>query len=220
MKNCAWARGRCEVIAMIYRRTSVRRASLGQSMIETVLMLPLLLLLLLNAVNFGFYFFVTLNLTAAPRTSAEYSTMGFDTPSALSLPDSGPPSGTLTSSYITQQDMTGAVYNPTAASIQICSETNLDTTTKSGVNGSGSTQRTNCVTCTGTTCTSPAAVTTGNLAPHPDPEAPSFILHRVDVTYAFAPLIPGTPFNLAVLAACGSGYSCTFHRYAEMRAMN
>src|SRR5207244_1435055 len=132
-----------EVIAMIYRRTSVRRASMGQSMIETVLMLPLLLLLLLNAVNFGFYFFVTLNLTAAPRTSAEYSTMGFDTPSAISLPDSGPPSGTLTSSYITQQDMTGAVYNPTAASIQICSETNLDTTTKSGVNGSGSTQSTN-----------------------------------------------------------------------------
>jgi len=194
------------------------RCDSGQSIVETVLMLPLLLFILLNAVNFGYYFFVTLNLTAAPRTSVEYSTMGFETPAAISLPASGPPNGTLASSYITQQDMTGAVYNPTAASIQVCSLTNV--IAGSGVNGTGATQRTNCVTCTGTTCTAPAAVTTGNLAPRPDPEPGSFLLNRVDVTYTFTPLIPGTPFNIAVLAVCGGGNSCTFHRFAEMREMN
>jgi hypothetical protein len=206
---------------MNIRKTALRREQTGQSLVETVLMLPLLLLVLLNTVNFGYFFLVTLNLTAAPRSGVEYATMGFSTPSAISLPAAGPPSGLLTVGYLTQLDMTGALNNPTGASIQICTQTNLDGT-KSGVNGSGVNQKTNCTICTGSAC---GAVNTGGtgIVPHADPEAPSFVLNRVDVKYTFIPLIPGQPFNLFLMATpiCNaSGSSCAFHRFAEMRTMN
>ncbi len=195
----------------------------GQSLVETVLMLPLLLLLLLNALNFGYFFLVTLNITAAPRSGVEYTTMGFDTPSAQSLPSAGPNSGVtgpLTTTYLTQQDMTGALYNPTNASITICTSTNLDGS-KSGVNGAGtSSQKTNCVTCTDTTC---GTVDNSGSGVDADPEAPQFLLSRVDVTYTFSPLIPGQPFNIFLMASpiCNAaGTSCTFHRFAERRTMN
>jgi len=60
--------------------------------------------------------------------------------------------------------------------------------------------------------------------PSADPEAPNFMLHRVDVTYTFSPLIPGTPFGLALLpmTACsvsGGNVLCTFHRQVSMRVM-
>ena len=193
----------------------------GQSLVETVLMMPFLLLVLLNAMNFGYFFLMTLNITASPRSGVEYSIMGFETPSAESLPASGPAGGAtgpLTVTYLAQQDMTGAIYNPTGASVKVCSLTNLSS--GSGVNGTGQNQKTNCVTCTGTTCGSVDPSGTGVDA---DPEAPSFLLNRVDVTYTFTPLIPGKHFNLAFIAApicTASGSSCTFHRFAEMRAMN
>ncbi len=205
---------------MSIRKTGVARSTSGQSIVETVLMLPLLLLLLLNAVNFGYFFFTIVNLTATTRNGLEYAVMGFETPSAESLPSSGPATGAtgpLTVTYLTQQDMTGALYNPTGASVQVCTQTNLSG--GRGTNGSGANLKTNCITCTGGTCGSVNTGATGQV-PDPDPEAPTFILGRVDVTYTFFPLIPGRPFNIALLAACGSGNSCSFHRYAEMRIMN
>ncbi|MCU1309699.1 MAG: TadE family protein [Candidatus Angelobacter sp.] len=196
------------------------RDSRGQSLVETAVMLPLLLMALLNAVNFGYYFFVTLNLTATARNAATYSIQGPSTPVASVFPFAGPANGTTfgnsTVTYLAQQDMTGALWNPTAASVQVCSQTNLDGS-NSGINGTGSSARTNCITCSGTTC---GAVTTGSPIPNADPEAPTFVLNRVDVTYVFPPIIPGTPFNIALLAAniC-SANSCTFIRHIEMRAM-
>jgi hypothetical protein len=55
-----------------------------------------------------------------------------------------------------------------------------------------------------------------------DPEAPNFVLNSVDIVYSFQPLIPGTPFNLALRAAamCNATGTCTFARHAEMRSMN
>ena len=43
---------------MNIRKIAAAGGQSGQSLVETVLMLPLLLLLLLNAVNFGYFFFV------------------------------------------------------------------------------------------------------------------------------------------------------------------
>ncbi|PYV94503.1 MAG: hypothetical protein DMG86_23115 [Acidobacteria bacterium] len=61
---------------MKLRRGILTRSDSGQSLVETVLILPLLLLLLLNALNFGYFFLVTLNLTASPRAGVEYSIYG------------------------------------------------------------------------------------------------------------------------------------------------
>jgi hypothetical protein len=174
--------------------------------------MPLILLIVLNVINFGYFFFVAVNLAATPRSGVEYSILGFATPSALSLPDAGPPGTINTVSYLSQQDLTGAVNAPTGASIQVCSST-------VGVSVSGTSL---CQSWDGTTWGSAGP---GSPAPDPDPEAPNFILNRVDVDYTFSPVIPGTPFGLALLpisvcSASGGTVTCRFHRQVSMRAMN
>jgi Flp pilus assembly protein TadG len=188
----------------------------GQSIVETVLMMPFLLFLLLNAVNFGYYYLVALNLTSAPRSAVEYGIIGSQSPGTTTLPPAAG-TGTTTVTYLTYQDLTGALNNPGGATIQVCSK-NL------GTSGSGTSTKAKCETCTSSTnCgTTPG---TGSPAPDADPEAPTFILNRVDVTYTFVPLIPATPFNVALLAsqACTSNngsLTCTFHRQSSMRAMD
>ena len=176
----------------------------GQSLMETALMIPLLLMVALNAVNFGYFFLMAVNLAAAPRSGVLFSIQGGSTPSGLVLPPAGPSTDNTTISYLTYQDMTGALYAPSTATVQVCTQRN-------GLNNPGlATQNAICV-------------PSGTAAS--DPESPSFVLHRVDVIYTFTPLINGTPFNITLLAApiCTSGagsVSCTFHRQASMRAMN
>src|SRR5947209_20391709 len=119
---------------------SSARAQAGQSLLETVLIMPLMLLVVLNVINFGYFFVVALNLAAAPRSGVEYSILGFATPGSLTLPAAGPPSTTTAVSYLSQQDLTGAISAPTTASLQICSQV-------LGFNGSGSSQKVNCTTC-------------------------------------------------------------------------
>ncbi|HYU46886.1 MAG TPA: TadE/TadG family type IV pilus assembly protein [Terriglobales bacterium] len=195
----------------VRRSINLRRTS-GQALVETILLMPLILLLVLNVVNFGYFFVVALNLAASPRSGVEYSILGFATPTALTLPAAGPPSTATTVSHLSQQDLTGAISSPTGATIQVCSST-------IGMSLSGTTL---CVSCTGSTC---GAAGAGSPAPALDPEAPNFILHRVDVNYTFSPPIPGTPFGLALLpipvcSSSGGTVTCTFHRQVSMRAMN
>jgi hypothetical protein len=191
---------------------AVLRKERGQSIVETILMIPLLLLLLLNALNFGYFFLVTLNLTGATRTGMLYGILGSSTPAGTALPA---PAGTskLTASYLTYKDLTGALNSPGNAQIQVCSPA-------IGVIGTGTSQTAKCQTCTNST--SCGAAGAGTPAPDADPEAPSFLLNRLDITYTFVPLIPGKPFNIFMLAnpACNAaGTSCTFHRFVVMRAM-
>ena len=202
-------------VSIRVRRSIPLAQASGQSLVETALMLPLLLLVLLNAVNFGYFYLVALNLTSASRTASLYAMIGSQTPAGTALP---PAAGTspLTASYLSYQDLTGALVQPGNAKVQVCSA-------GLGVNGTGSGQKANCETCTNSTC---PGLTPGTGAPAPDsdPEAPDFVLNRVDVTYSFTPIIPGTPFGLALLplSACtssGGSVTCTFHRQLSMRAM-
>ena len=71
---------------VIGRAASVIKSTRGESLIETALSLPLLLMLLFNALNIGYFFFVTLNLTSAPRTAVLYSMLGGQTQNELQLP--------------------------------------------------------------------------------------------------------------------------------------
>ena len=93
----------------------------GQSLLETALLMPLVLLLVLNVINFGYFYVVALNLAASPRSGVLYSIMGFSTPQSLAYPKAGPPSTANTISHLSQQDLTGAINNPTGASLQVCS---------------------------------------------------------------------------------------------------
>src|SRR5438094_8164267 len=192
--------------------TAFKASRSGEGLIETALIVPFLLTMILNAVNFGYFFLVALNLTAAPRSAVKYSIQGFATPATTTLasgPSSGNPSADNSSvAYLIYQDMIGALGSSTSATVTVCSNSL----------GAGK-----CVTCSGynTGCNAPVDCAFG--ANCTDPEA-SFVLNRVDVTYTFSPLIPGTAFNLTLLptsiCSTSGGVTCTFHRYASMREMN
>jgi Flp pilus assembly protein TadG len=206
--------------------------SRGQSLVETALMMPLLLLLVLNVVNLAYFFLVTTNLTAAARSAALASIEGSYTPYALQEASSGTSSSTITTTpgtvaYTAYQDLTGAVWNPTNSlnSIQVCTQVNTNSTTNSGVNGTGASQVANCLACTSSGC-SAANAYAGSPAPAADPEAPNFVLNQVDITYCFQTLVPGVIFNVPLQASaicntgsiCGAGF-CQFTRRARMRSM-
>lgn len=211
---------------MSFRKNAMKRGQSGQSLVEIVAMMPVMLLLLGNALNFGYFFIHALNLQSAPRTAAEYSVMGGATPAVTGLPPatsnaSCPASNPDCSvSSLLYQDLLAFTGATTRGAVQVCSQSN-------GLNGSGALSL-----CTNTS-------TPGSFswpAPHQDPElnaastGPAFSLNRVDVAYTFTPLIPGSPFNLIVLGfpACGGGSvsccnangTCILHRATEMRVMN
>lgn len=186
--------------------------SRGQALLETVLLMPLLLMVVLNALNLGYFFFVTLNLTSATRDGIEYAIQGPVTPTNNSLP-TATGSGTSTVSFLIYQEMTGALNAPLSVQVRVCSASlGLTNTTP---------PTTKCQTCQNSSCTTTAAA--GN--PDSDPETTNgFSLNRVDVTYTFQTLVPATIFNLAVTAfpTCSSSLgtvTCTFYRHADMRAM-
>jgi Flp pilus assembly protein TadG len=193
------------------------RDSQGQSLVETALMVPLMLIVVLNALNLGYFFFVTVNLAAATRTGAEYAMLGPGSPGTTNYPPAN--TGSMPVTALIYQDLTGAVWNAGNATIQVCSPSVI----VGGTGTSGTPVRTNCVKCTSSATCSSATGTTGASAtfvPSSDPEA-AFVLNRVDVQYSFPPLIPGSPFNLILIGNLyntGTG-QYTFYRHIEMRAM-
>ncbi len=186
------------------------RGTSGQSLVETALLLPMLLMLLFNAMNFGYFFLIAINIAAAPRSGVSYSIQGNASPTASALPAAGPSSTTTSVAYLTYQDLTGAIYAPSTTPVQVCSAA-------LGLNSAGTSTQTAKCTSYGSAYAFPS--------PASDPEAPAFVLNEVDVAYTFTPLINGSMFNIFTLASptCSSNsgaVSCTFHRKVLMRAMN
>jgi len=184
------------------RKLSLVKDSRGQSLVETALMIPLLLVLILNAVNFGYFLLVTLNLTSAARSGIEYAIQGSSAVANRSLPQATGTAAATVSSLISQELSS---FNSGTLAVQVCS-LNLGS-------GSGTSPTTTCTT------SGPG----GQFAtPHSDPESASgFALNRIDVSYTFNTLIPTAAFNLVVgsFPTCKINGSCTFTRHAEMRAM-
>jgi hypothetical protein len=188
-------------------------------MIETALLLPILLLIAFNAINFGYFFYVAVNMAAAPRNGVQYAIIGGATPAAPALPYPGPRNGdgtwssscptaiSDTSLYVctlTFHDMSFLNNYATVGSVQACSSV-------LGFNGSSSTLKANCK----QYGTSPA------YTPASDPEAPLFVLARVDATYTLTPILPAFqlptpagPISLVLIP------NLTMHRQVSMREMN
>jgi len=185
----------------------------GQSMIETALLLPIMLLLAFNAINFGYFFFVALNLAAAPRTGVQYSIIGFSTPAQLTIPVAGPASNVASVSHLTYQDVTGVLSRASSARVVVCSkQLGLDVQKRA--------------LCCQTTSSGGACGSTGGAAGH-DPEYDAannfspFIRHQVDIYYQIIPIIPSfsipTPAGHIPLTLVPN---TTFHRQVTMRAMD
>jgi Flp pilus assembly protein TadG len=180
--------------------------SSGQSLLETALLLPLILLIVLNAINFGYYFVVALNLATAPRSGVQYAAQGGLSLGDVALPNPGPASTNSTVSYLTYQDMTNLAGSSTTA-VRVCSQV-------VGLNDAGLTTQTAQCTAYGDAA-SPAFT-----GPDADPEAPNFVLQRVDVQYTVTPLIPGIGFKVGGVNLPLVTPNLTFHRQVSMRAIN
>ena len=201
-------------------RASASRGDSGQSLIETALTIPFLLLIALNAINFGYFFFTAINLAAAPRDAVEFSVQGFQTPGQLTMPAAGPPgcnqasaSTDATVSDVTYDNVTKVLSAngasrpcPNMALVRVCTSSGT-----LGVSFPGTTsQATNCRQDGVAPSGAPALGTT---APA-DPEAPNFLLNQVDIIYQVKPLIPGNVFGITLLP------TYTFHRKVSMRQLN
>ena len=169
---------------------NLHRNRQGQSLLETALLLPLLLVLVFNAVNLGYFFYAYLNLTTGPRQGAQYSILGGATTNNT-MPTSDQVNALL------MNDITGAMPAASNTPTRVCVFNN-------GLDNAGTTNQT------------PTCVGYGNAggsftAIQPDPEAPQLVLHRVDIQYTVNPLIGGFAFNLV------TGNSLTLHRTIYMR---
>lgn len=171
-----------------------RSGSAGNSLIETAILLPILCAIVFNAVNFGYFWFVALTLSAAPRLGVEYSTQG-----GAALTSSTVPTTSLVDALVSD-NLTNALGATTSnAAVRVCSSTSsagVDTTSHiAGCDSFGM-----------------AYSFSANTA---DPEAASFpfVLNRVDVAYTVTPIIPGTVFNVVLPS------NLTFHRQVSMRSL-
>ena len=172
----------------------VMQETAGQSLIEIAVMLPVLLLLVAYAVDFGYFFIAAANITSAAHHAVQYSIMGFEGPGQTTVPVAGPVSVTSSVAAAAMADMASLLNASTTTSVQVC--------TKSlGMNGKVP------------KCSNYGPASTA-YTPLTDPEAPTFVLQRVDVTYTVQPPIPLSFFSVPLLP------TFQFHRQVSMRAID
>ena len=165
----------------------------GQSLLETAVTMPLLLGVAFNLINIGYFWFMVLALSAAPRQGVQYATQGGQASTTVSAP------GTAAISNLVYENLTNAISGATTsnAGVQAC-------TSAKGVSGSGTARVAQCDTF------GPAF---SYSAPAADPEAPLFVLDRVDVVYTVTPIIRGSAFSVVLPA------NLQFHRQVSMRSL-
>ena len=177
--------------AVTPRRVS---ASSGQSLIEFALILPLLVLLVVNVVNFGSFMYAWIEVSNAARAGAQYMIMSG---ASLGHPRSA------TSASITQlvHDDLASLANGAAATVRVCTNNNgVFDLTSGQIDSSGK----------------PVPCATGNTDGFVDPEAGGYVVATVDVSYTWQPLIPLWDFPRLGIHATLPG-NLTIHRTAVMR---
>ena len=162
----------------------------GQSLLETALSMPLLLGLAFNIINFAYMWFMVLTLSAAPRVGVEFATQGGAAGTGTAAP------GPVAISNLVYDNLTHAIKGASSsnAAVRVC-------TSAIGVNANNTSM---CAAYGPSfTFSSPAA----------DPEAPVFVLDRVDVEYTVTPPIPGKAFHVILPS------NLQFHRQVSMRSL-
>ena len=179
-------------ITLMLRRTFCRKdGEQGQSLLETAVAMPLVLGIAFNIINLGYFWFMILTMTAAPRVGVQFSAQGGMSASTTS---SAPSAADVLS--LVYDNMTGAIAGATTSNtaVRVCSgSVGVDASGKSLCSSAG-----------------PAFDFSTNTI---DPEAPVFVLNRVDVGYTVTPLIPGTAFNVVLPS------NLNFQRHVSMRSL-
>jgi len=174
----------------------------GSAVLETALMMPILLAMLLFAIDFGYLFLVANNVVTASRNGVLYSAQGYPSPAQGTLPSagtSGSLSDTAGAAGIAAGDLAGLANMSTKTKVQVCSkaigvtQTSSGYITKCNTYPSGSNQYT----------------------PDQDPESNSGLrLQRVDVTYVVTLPVGLNVFSFHTVAPL------TIHSHVEMRAVD
>lgn len=159
------------------------RSSSGQALVEYILVLPVVLVLIVNVVNFAGFFYAWIAVANASRAAADYAIMGGSTVRDLSTPV---PSATVINSLIATD--IASLPNKASLVVDICQRANNIVTTISG------------------TCTA---------VPN-DPEANTYTVTTVDVTYTYQPFIPAS-FQFPGLNVYATMPPTSIHRRAIMR---
>ena len=181
-----WAGGR--------RLRALAAGSAGQSLVEVAAFMPIFILLLALVMDFGYFFIAAAAINSAASSTVSYSVQGFSSPLERALPATGPTTLDVAVSTLALAAVSNLINGSTTTAVQICSKA-------SGMNGNIP------------VCTSYGVAGTA-YTPAADPEAPTFVLHRVDITYTVNPPVPLSFFKYNLLS------SMQFHRQVSMRALD
>lgn len=184
----------------VMRGTLRRRARAdrenGQSLLEAAVAVPLLLAIAFNIINFGYFWFMVLALSAAPRQGVQYATQG----GAALTTTSGLPTADNICNLVGDNIGNAVLHSST---LTCAADTNVQIRVCSNAVGTPTAGVPKCKSY------GPALVSLS--APAADPEPTMFALQRVDVVYQVTPVIPGGVFNIVVPA------NLKFHRQVSMR---
>lgn len=171
------------------RTATKRKRCAGQSLVECALVLPLLVLLVVNVVNFGAMFYAWISVANAARTGAQYFTTG-----AVSIGGQTQPAVAAVQSLVSD-DLKSL---PNQSSIQVC----VSTSNSAAVSCNQG--------------VAPAGAPPAADAPEGTP-AITYLIGAVDVTYTYQPFIPVWDFpGLGIHATLPT---TAIHRQAKMRVL-
>jgi len=161
----------------------------GQSLVECALVLPLLILLIVNVVNFGAFFYAGISVANAARTGAQYFTTGGVTVSGIT-----PPAVAAVQNLVTAE--LGSLPNKT--SIQVCLS------------------RSNVVAVSCNQGAIPAGAPPAADTPEGSP-AVTYVIGAVDVAYTYQPVVP--LWDLPGMNIHATIPPTTVHRQVRMRVL-
>jgi hypothetical protein len=171
------------------RMANGRKRRAGQSLVECALVLPLLILLIVNVVNFGAFFYAWISVASAARTGAQHFANG-----AVSIGGIAPPAVAAVQALIV--DDLESLPNP--GSIQVC----VSRSDKVGASCN--------------TGTAPAGAPPAPDIPEGNPPV-TYTIVAVDVSYTYQPIIPTWSFpGLGIYSTLPP---TTLHRQARMRLL-
>jgi TadE-like protein len=101
--------------------TRCRRSTKGTALIEAALVLPMLVFLMLNAINFAMYIYASVTVTNAARAAVEYQVYN-----GVVLGFPAPPSFTEVQSVVTAD--VSSLPNKTSVTLEVCTISNGTTT--------------------------------------------------------------------------------------------
>jgi Flp pilus assembly protein TadG len=117
--------GRKAINKFLHRVKNGRADAKGQSLVEFILVLPVVFLLIVNVVNFGAFFYAWITVSNAARAGADYAILG-----GLSAGSPPTPTPTQVANIITQDVL--SLPNRGSVTVNICQNINGTVLTLAG----------------------------------------------------------------------------------------